>query len=85
MPPFLANVNPSYLYDILRAEFLLEENKKGKLQFGSLVEIWDKRIQRARYEKFLLELASVGLFEYLNLLSSSLTRIIILNIYNTRV
>lgn len=30
MPPFLANVNPSYNYDILRAEFLLEENKKAR-------------------------------------------------------
>lgn len=59
MPPFLANVNPSSLYDILRGELLLEENQKGKLKFASLVEIWDKRIQRARYEQFLLELASV--------------------------
>jgi len=38
---------------------MLEENKRRKFKFASLVGILDKRIQRARYEQFLLELATV--------------------------
>lgn len=59
MHPFLTNVNPSNMYDILRKELQLPENKKAKFKYDTLVAILDKRIQRARYEQFLLELATV--------------------------
>ena len=59
MHPFLTNVNPSNMYDILRKELQLPENKKAKFKYDTLVAILDKRIKRARYEQFLLELATV--------------------------
>jgi DNA-directed RNA polymerase len=58
MPPFLANVISSDMYDLIRKE-LLEDNQKVKFKYDTLVGIMDKRIQRARYEQFLLELATV--------------------------
>ena len=41
MPPFLANVIPSYMYDLIRDELQKEENKKFKYETG----IMDQRIE----------------------------------------
>lgn len=58
MPPILANVNPHSVYEILRGELLMNNNKE-KYKLSTHVDILDKRIQRARYEQFLIQLATV--------------------------
>jgi hypothetical protein len=42
MPPFLANVIPSYMYDLIRDELQKEENQKFK--YETMVGIMDQRI-----------------------------------------
>ena len=58
MPPILANVNPHSVYEILRGELLMNNNKE-KYKLSTNVDILEKRIQRARYEHFLIQLATV--------------------------
>lgn len=57
MPPMLANISPHTVYNIMRTEFSTGENKE-KSKFSTNVDILDKRIQRARYEQFLIQLAT---------------------------
>lgn len=62
MPPMLANVNPQAVYNILR-DAMSEVDNIEEYKFSTLVSLLEKRIQRARYEQFLLQLASVWVHE----------------------
>lgn len=57
LPPFLANVNPSLVRKELQT-LLSSGEYKDKLKYSTLEHIISKRIKRARYEQFLLSLAS---------------------------
>jgi hypothetical protein len=57
MPPFLASVNPHLVYGKLKEELTSYVDRK-KFHFSHLVDMMDKRIQRARYEQFIIRLAS---------------------------
>jgi hypothetical protein len=60
MPKFLAHVKPSLVYDALRSELLSSEDNKAEFQFSTNVDFLDKRIQRARYEQFIINLAQAN-------------------------
>jgi len=56
MPSFLANLRIHVVYEKLRVSLSLA--KRTDLRFSSLASIIDKKVQRARYEEFLINLAS---------------------------
>lgn len=55
-PPFLASVKPSLVRKELK-KVLSTGEYKGKFKYSTIWHILDRRIQRARYEQFLLSLA----------------------------
>jgi hypothetical protein len=56
MPAFLAKVNPTLVRNALKKE-LSSEEYKGKFRYSPLVHAIEKRMQRARFEEALLDLA----------------------------
>jgi len=58
LPSFLASVNSHMVYEELRLVLSTDDEYQNKYQLSTLIDIMDQRIQRARYEQFIIRLAS---------------------------
>lgn len=58
LPSFLASLYSHMVYEELRLVLSTDDEYQNKYLLSTLIDIMDQRIQRARYEKFIIRLAS---------------------------